>query len=84
MNLGQIDASGGYIYGIEVSAGATGLALEIFDGPWYDCPFSSGTCGKVLTGDQQSSGTTWFMPYGPDPTPLETALDAPLNRVTLK
>jgi len=72
LNPGQANASGGYVYGIEVPTGASNLAVEIFDGPWYDCPFSSGTCGKFLTGDQQSSGITWFMLYGPDPTPLDT------------
>ena len=34
---GQIQASGGYIYGIDVSAGATDLTLEIFDGPGSCC-----------------------------------------------
>jgi hypothetical protein len=72
LNPGQANASGGYVYGIAVPAGASNLALGIFDGPWFDCPYSSGTCGKSLTGDQQESGTTWFMLYGPDPTPLDT------------
>ena len=72
LSPGQANASGGYVYGIEVPAGAGNLALQIFDGPWYDCAFSSSTCGKSLTGDEESSGTTWFMLYGPDPTPLDT------------
>ena len=69
---GQIQASGGYLYGIDVPSGATNLALEVFDGPWYDCPYGDPVCGRSLTGDQQSEGTTWFMLYGPDPTPLDT------------
>ncbi len=72
LNPGQINASGGYVYGIDVPAGASDLALEIFDGPWYDCSFGFGVCGRSLTGDEQSPGTTWFMLYGPDPTPLDT------------
>lgn len=59
------------MYGIQVPAGATDLALEIFDGPWYDRIYGAGVCGGSRTGDQQSSDTTWFTLYGPDPTPLD-------------
>jgi len=72
LNPGQANASGGYVYGIVVPEGASNLGVEIFDGPWYDCGLGTKLCGKFLTGDQQLSGTTWFMLYGPDPTPLDT------------
>jgi len=71
-NNGKDDYTGGYLYGIEVPAGASGLKVEIFDGPFY-----RGGNDYILTGDQPQSGsstgpTTLFMLYGPDPTPLNT------------
>jgi putative Flp pilus-assembly TadE/G-like protein len=70
-NGGYSDYTGGYIYGIEVPTGATNLAVEIFDGPFY-----RGGGDFFLTGDQPQGGspgpTTLFMLYGPDPTPLDT------------
>jgi hypothetical protein len=87
---GLSTASGGYLYGITVPAGSTGIAVEVFDGPI----FAQQKFGKVAhnddwTGDfwPDSTGTfygppggnfgpqntiTWFMLYGPDPTPLNT------------
>ena len=67
VNPGQATASGGYIYGIDMPEGASDLALAIFDGPWYD-----GGNDHFLTGDEFDAVTTWFMLYGPDPTPLDT------------
>jgi hypothetical protein len=68
---GSVDATGGYLYGIEVDAGASGLAVEIFDGHYY----KDGTL-STWTGDGSPGGSenivTWFMLYGPDPTPLDT------------
>lgn len=76
-NAGTIDASGGYLYGVEVEAGATGLTVEIFDGP-----FTAGGGDPYFTGDQERQScnknnlakcpVTYFMLYGPDPTPLDT------------
>ncbi len=72
VNPGATSATGGYLYGIEVSAGSSGLAVEIFDGPFYD-----GSTPFEWTGDYGPSSpdpmaTTWFMLYGPDVTPLDT------------
>ncbi|MFV2000319.1 MAG: pilus assembly protein TadG-related protein [Acidimicrobiia bacterium] len=71
-NNGIADFTGGYIYGIEVDAGAADLAVEIFDGA-----FNRWGGDRFLTGDQPQSGsddgpTTLFMLYGPDSTPLDT------------
>jgi len=70
-NNGIADFTGGYIYGIEVDVGATDLAVEIFDGPFY-----RGGGDFVLVGDNEQGNsqgpTTLFMLYGPDSTPLDT------------
>ncbi|GMQ85582.1 MAG: hypothetical protein BMS9Abin07_1149 [Acidimicrobiia bacterium] len=70
-NWGTVDAEGGYLYGIEVAEGASALAIEIFDGPYYD-----GGGSLEFAGDSTMSSydniVTWFMLYGPDPTPLDT------------
>ena len=69
--VGGIPSSGGYLYGIEVDAGASNLAVEVFDGPFY-----RGGNDNVLVGDNPQGGslgpTTWFILYAPDPTPLNT------------
>ncbi len=74
---GTAAASGGYIYGIEVPAGADGLSVDIFDGPFYRDGHD-----RFLVGDQPQGSneiekdqgpTTTFMLYSPDPTPLNTA-----------
>ena len=68
---GTVDAEGGYLYGIEVAEGASALTIEIFDGPYYD-----GGGSLKFAGDSSMSSSdnivTWFMLYGPDPTPLDT------------
>ena len=68
---GTIEAEGGYLYGIEVAEGASSLTVEIFDGPFYD-----GGGSLMFAGDSTMSSNdnivTWFMLYGPDPTPLDT------------
>ncbi|MDJ0663613.1 MAG: Tad domain-containing protein [Acidimicrobiia bacterium] len=68
---GGIPVSGGYVYGIEVDAGATNLAVEVFDGPFY-----RGGGDSVLVGDNEQGSSpgpnTWFILYAPDPTPLNT------------
>lgn len=70
-NNGMADFTGGYLYGIEVPKGASGLTVEILDGPFY-----RGGGDKVLVGDNPQGGsvgpTTIFMLYSPDPTPLNT------------
>jgi hypothetical protein len=65
--------SGGYLYGVEVPAGASGdLTVEIFDGPFYQ-----GGHDRILVGDQPQGGSdgpnTWYILYAPDPTPLNTS-----------
>jgi Flp pilus assembly protein TadG len=69
-NWGTATADGGYLYGIEVED-SSGLTVEIFDGSYY----SEGG-SLVLSGDSSMSSSedivTWFMLYGPDPTPLDT------------
>ena len=70
-NNGFADYTGGYIYGIEVPAGASNLAVEVFDGAFY-----RGGSDYFLVGDNEQGGslgpTTKFMLYSPDPTPLDT------------
>ena len=65
-NLGNTSATGGYVYGIEVPDGATGLVVEILDGPLY----REDDWG--MTNDLAGPMDVWFMLYGPDPTPLDT------------
>ena len=71
-NEGLLSASGGYLYGIEMPEGASALAVEIFDGPWYGGNWDSYSADKILTGDERDPGIFWFMLYGPDATPLDT------------
>lgn len=63
--------TGGYLYGIEVSGGATNINVEVFDGP-----FTRGGGDNILVGDNPQGGspgpTTVFILYGPDATPLDT------------
>jgi hypothetical protein len=66
-----VPTSGGYLYGIELDDTASNLAVEIFDGPFYD-----GGDNNFLVGDEPAHGdgpTTWFILYAPDPTPLNTS-----------
>ena len=67
VNPGELSAAAGYLYGIDMPEGATNLALEIFDGRWYDLGHD-----KFLTGDEGTRTTTWYMLFGPDATPLDT------------
>jgi hypothetical protein len=71
VNPGTIDASGGYLYGLQVEPGATNITVDVFDGP-----FTRGGGDLWLVGDQPQGGSqgpdTVFMLYGPDPTPLDT------------
>ncbi|GMQ94598.1 MAG: hypothetical protein BMS9Abin12_2096 [Acidimicrobiia bacterium] len=65
------DLTGGYLYAVEVPAGASGLSVDIFDGPFY-----RGGGDRFLVGDNEQGSskgpTTIFMLYSPDPTPLDT------------
>lgn len=54
VNPGELSASGGYLYGIDMPEGATNLALEIFDSRWCDLGHD-----KFLTGDAGTRTTTW-------------------------
>jgi hypothetical protein len=69
---GTTAATGGYLYGIEVGAGSSGLAVEIFDGPFYDGNTVFEFAGDLGTSSPDPDATTWFMLYGPDVTPLDT------------
>ena len=81
-------ATGGYVYGIEVTDDS-GLAVEIFDGPYYHYQDEApvGNASLYFTGDYAEdvwgtpTGTTWFMLYGPDETPLDTSDNALLCTV---
>jgi hypothetical protein len=69
---GGVPVSGGYLYGLELDATASNLHVEIFDGRFYD-----GGDNNFLVGDEPQGGggpgpVTWFLLYGPDPTPLNT------------
>jgi hypothetical protein len=85
---GTGDAYGGYVYGIEIAQGSSGLSVEIFNGPLYavrknassplpatgpesffgDIHYREGSS----CGDQNIEARTWFMLYGPDPTPADS------------
>jgi hypothetical protein len=79
---GTAAAQGGYVYGIEVAEGASGLKVEIFDGALYSIKENSisGPDKRSFFGDHDYRGatykkveaTTWFMLYGPDPTPTDS------------
>ncbi|GMQ85586.1 MAG: hypothetical protein BMS9Abin07_1153 [Acidimicrobiia bacterium] len=85
-NWGLSTASGGYVYGITVPSGSTGLSVEIFDGPIFaQKKFGKPAHSDEWTGDFWPDSTTgfysnfgpqntitWFMLYGPDVTPLNT------------
>jgi Putative Flp pilus-assembly TadE/G-like len=69
---GLSTATGGYLYGIEVEPGATGLSVEIFDGPFYAGGTPYQWTGDFGLSSPDPMATTWFMLYGPDVTPLDT------------
>ncbi|GMQ84439.1 MAG: hypothetical protein BMS9Abin07_0003 [Acidimicrobiia bacterium] len=80
--------TGGYLYGIEVPAGSSGLKVEIFSAPIYAI-YKNRIKPKPPTGTGNFHGDikylppvscckqyyrtvearTWYMLYGPDPTP---------------
>ncbi len=78
---GTAAAEGGYVYGIEVAEGASGLKVEVFNGALYSIRKNKSsplppTGSSNFFGDYGYGGsstniraTTWFMLYGPDPTP---------------
>ncbi len=72
LSPGTAAATGGYLYGIEVGAGASGLAVEIFDGPYYDGNSVFEFAGDNGSASQFPDAPMWFMLYGPDVTPLDT------------
>ncbi len=72
LSPGTTAATGGYLYGIEVGAGSSGLAVEIFDGPFYDGNTVFEFAGDLGTSGPDPDATMWFMLYGPDVTPLDT------------
>lgn len=70
-SAGGMPTSGGYLYGIQLDDTASNLSVEVFDGPFY-----RGGNDYFLVGDNGQGGSpgpvTWFILYGPDPTPLNT------------
>ena len=75
-NPGTDDATGGYVYGIEVPPGANGLSVDVFDGPFYRDGNDHFLVGDNPQGsneaEQDGGPTTHFHLYAPDPTPLDT------------
>ncbi len=85
---GTTDAQGGYVYGIELPAGSSGLSVEIFNGPLYAVRKNASSplpatgpesfFGDIqyregsACGDQNIEARTWFMLYGPDSTPADS------------
>jgi Putative Flp pilus-assembly TadE/G-like len=85
VNWGTTAAEGGYVFGIDVPEGSSGLKVEIFDAPLYSIRrnYSSPTpptgAGNFFDDTWYNPGpngwnytveaTTWYMLYGPDPTP---------------
>ena len=73
LNPGTQDATGGYVYGVELADDTVGslLTVELFD-PY----FTRGGDDFTLVGDKAVNGdpgpTTTFMLYDPDPTPMNT------------
>ena len=76
LNVGSQDATGGYIYGVEVDEASVGSILTV---ELFDPQFTRGGGDLVLVGDAEQGTSlgpvTTFMLYDPDPTPLYT-LDA--------
>lgn len=74
--VGQIGnaTTGGYLYGVEMDAGMSGLAVELFD-----APFTRGGGDNWLVGDNPQGAspgpTTVVILYGPDATPADTTDD---------
>lgn len=77
---GYSSTSGGYLYGVDVAAGATSVQVQVFDGP-----FTRGGGDLVLVGDNPQGSspgpTTVFILYAPDPTPLDTSNNEVLCKV---
>ncbi len=73
VNAGSQDATGGYLYGVEVDEASVGSMLTV---ELFDPQFTRGGGDLVLVGDAEqgtSSGpATTFILYDPDPTPLYT------------
>jgi len=68
VNPGLWDAEGGYLYGIEVPDGSSGLTVEIFDGPLFaQWRYGSGTNSDDWTGDYWPRPSSWsrYESFGP-------------------
>jgi len=66
-----VPITGGYVYGIELDDSASGLTVEVFDGPFYEDGHDFFLAGDNPQG--ADSPHTWFILYAPDPTPLNTS-----------
>jgi Putative Flp pilus-assembly TadE/G-like len=73
LNAGTQEATGGYLYGVEVADASVGSMLTV---ELFDPQFTRGGGDDYLTGDQEQGSSpgpiTTFMLYDPDPTPLDT------------
>lgn len=73
LNAGTQDASGGYLYGVEVDDASIGSLLTV---DLFDPEFTRGGDDAFLTGDHGQDTSlgpvTTFMLYSPDATPLDT------------
>jgi Putative Flp pilus-assembly TadE/G-like len=73
VNAGTQEATGGYLYAVEVDDSSIGSILTV---ELFDPQFTRGGGDDFLTGDQGQGSSpgpdTVFMLYDPDPTPLDT------------
>ena len=60
VNPGVASAEGGYLYGVVVPDGSTGLSVEIFDGPMFaQSRYGNGTNSDDWTGDYWPDPDRW-------------------------
>jgi hypothetical protein len=67
-NPGLQTAAGGYLYGIQVEDGTTGLTVEVFDGPMFaQRRYGSGSNSDDWTGDYWPRPSSWsrYETFGP-------------------
>jgi hypothetical protein len=73
LNAGSQNATGGYLYGIEVDPASVGSLLTV---ELFDPQFTRGGADHILVGDNPQGNSpgpaTTFMLYDSDPTPLNT------------
>lgn len=76
----------GYIYGVDIPAGAGNIQTWILDGAFHNQSGGNPNGDPIRTGDVGCGGcqgpTTRFILYAPDPTPLDLSDNTPLCSVT--